>query len=167
MKKVVASIENIKWAANENGMVADLPNAIRCHEFVMDDDQNVEGFIANWLADKYDKHEGFDVTILSTRFGPFLEDVMDEISFDNADEFNEVQLQDLIKEKMPGYEIQTWDLDQYGSASEIFGSAMAEVEWYVTRGIKIEDMQYVEEWCTDSCDAYFCILALKPETKGA
>lgn len=95
-----------------------------------------------------------------------LEEVMDGISFDNSDQFNEPQLQEMIKKEMPGYEIQTWDLDQYRT-SEIFGSVVEEVAWYVSRGIKIEDIQYVEEWCTDSCDAYFCILAIKPENKGA
>lgn len=94
-----------------------------------------------------------------------LEEVVDGISFDSADDFDEIQLQERIKEKMPGYEIQTWDLDQYGGAAEIFGSAMEEIIWYVSRGIKIEDLQYIEEWCTDSCDVYCCILAIKPETK--
>lgn len=92
---------------------------------------------------------------------PSLEEVMESIQFDNANEFNETQLQDMIREKMPGYEVQTWDLDQYGNSSEIFGSAMAEVEYHVSRGHQIEDLQYVEEWCTDSCDAYFCILVMK------
>ena len=164
MKKVVVNIENIKW---ENQNQHYLPTAINRHEFTMEDDQNVEGLIGHWLADNYDKHNGFDFTVVSEKHGPFLENVMDGISFDNSDQFNEGQLQELIKKEMPGYEIQTWDLDQYGNASEIFGSAMAEVEWYVSRGIKIEDIQYVEEWCTDSCDAYFCILAIKPENKGA
>jgi hypothetical protein len=92
---------------------------------------------------------------------PNLEEVMESIQFDNSDEFNESQLQELIKEKMPGYEIQTWDLDDYGTSSEIFGSAMAELEYHISKGKQIEDLQYYEEWCTDSCDAYFCILAFK------
>lgn len=89
-----------------------------------------------------------------------LEEVMDGISFDNSDEFNENQLQDRIREQMPGYTIQTWDLDQYQTA-QIFGSVVEELKWPVDHGKTIEDIQYVEEWCTESCDAYFCILAYK------
>lgn len=89
-----------------------------------------------------------------------LEKVMDGISYDNADEFNENQLQDRIREQMPGYTIQTWDLDQYQTA-QIFGSVVEELKWPVDHGQTIEDIQYVEEWWTDSCDACFCILAYK------
>lgn len=89
-----------------------------------------------------------------------LEKVMDGISYDNADEFNENQLQDRIREQMPGYTIQTWDLDQYQTA-QIFGSVIEELKWPVDHGQVIEDIQYVEEWCTESEDAYFCILAYK------
>ena len=89
-----------------------------------------------------------------------LEKVMDGISYNNADEFNENQLQDRIREQMPGYTIQTWDLDQYQTA-EIFGSVVEELKWPVDHGQVIEDIQYVEEWCTESEDAYFCILAYK------
>lgn len=93
-----------------------------------------------------------------------LEKVMDGISYDSADQFNETQLQEQIKKQMPGYTIQTWDLDQY-QAAEIFGSVLEELIWPVERGKQIEDIQYVEEWCTDSCDAYFCILAYKTKDK--
>ena len=89
-----------------------------------------------------------------------LEKVMDGISYNNADEFNENQLQDRIREQMPGYTIQTWDLDQYQTA-QIFGSVVEELKWPVDHGQVIEDIQYVEEWCTESEDAYFCILAYK------
>jgi len=91
---------------------------------------------------------------------PNLDEIMDTISYNNAGEFNELELQDRIKEQMPGYTIQTWDLDQYQTA-EIFGSVVEELKWPVDRGQQIEDIQYVEEWCTDECDAYFCILAYK------
>lgn len=89
-----------------------------------------------------------------------LEKVMDGISYDNADQFNEEELQDRIRKEMPGYTIQTWDLDQYQTA-EIFGSVVEELKWPLEQGKQLEDIQYVEEWCTDSCDAYFCILAYK------
>lgn len=89
-----------------------------------------------------------------------LEKVVNSISYDNADEFNELQLQDQIREKMPGYVVQTWDLDQYQTA-EIFGSLAEELAWPVQKGKQIVDIQYVEEWCTESEDAYFCILAYK------
>lgn len=89
-----------------------------------------------------------------------LEKVMDGISYDNADQFNEEELQDRIRKEMPGYTIQTWDLDQY-QTSEIFGSLAEELIFPVSKGKQFEDIQYVEEWCTDSCDAYFCILAYK------
>lgn len=89
-----------------------------------------------------------------------LEKVMDGISYDNAGQFNEEELQDRIRKEMPGYTIQTWDLDQY-QTSEIFGSLAEELIFPVSKGKQFEDIQYVEEWCTDSCDAYFCILAYK------
>ena len=89
-----------------------------------------------------------------------LEKVMDGISYDNADQFNEEELQDRIRKEMPGYTIQTWDLDQYQTA-EIFGSVVEELIFPVSKGKQFEDIQYIEEWCTDSCDAYFCILAYK------
>lgn len=91
---------------------------------------------------------------------PDLEKVMETITYDNADEFNEQQLLERIKEQMPGYTIQTWDLDEYQTA-EIFGSVIEELKWPLAQGKQLEDIQYVEEWCTDSCDAYFCILAYK------
>lgn len=91
---------------------------------------------------------------------PNLEEIMEAITYDNSDEFNETQLQDQIREKMPGYTIQTWDLDQYQTA-EIFGSVVEELKWPIDRGQQLEDVQYCEEWCTDNCDAYFCILAYK------
>jgi hypothetical protein len=89
-----------------------------------------------------------------------LEKVMDGISYDNAGQFNEEELQDRIRKEMPGYTIQTWDLDQYQTA-EIFGSVVEELKWPLEQGKQLEDIQYVEEWCTDSCDAYFSILAYK------
>lgn len=91
---------------------------------------------------------------------PNLEEIMETITYDNADEFNEQELQERIKKQMPGYVIQTWDLDQYQTA-EIFGSVIEEFIVPTKEGKQIEDIQYVEEWCTDSCDAYFCILAYK------
>lgn len=91
---------------------------------------------------------------------PKLEDIMDSISYEDSSKFNESQLQDEIRKQMPGYTIQTWDLDQYQTA-EIFGSLAEELAWPVEQGKQFEDIQYVEEWCTDECDAYFCILAYK------
>lgn len=96
---------------------------------------------------------------------PNLEEIMESIQFDNSGQFNETQLQELIKKQMPGYTIQTWDLDEYGTPSEIFGSVLEELIWPIERGKQIEDIQYIEEWCTDSCDAYFCILAYKVKEK--
>lgn len=89
-----------------------------------------------------------------------LEKVMDGISYDNAGQFNEEELQDRIRKEMPGYTIQTWDLDQYQTA-QIFGSVLEELIWPLKQGKQLEDIQYVEEWCTEECDAYFCILAYK------
>lgn len=91
---------------------------------------------------------------------PNLEKIMESIQFNDSDQFNESQLQDMIREKMPGYTVQTWDLDQYRT-SEIFGSLAEEIIWPISKGKQFEDIQYVEEWCTDSCDAYFSILAYK------
>lgn len=96
-----------------------------------------------------------------------LEKVMDGISYDNAGQFNEEELQERIRKEMPGYTIQTWDLDQYQTA-QIFGSVVEELIWPLKQGKQLEDIQYVEEWCTEECDAYFCILAYKTkQNKGA
>lgn len=92
---------------------------------------------------------------------PDLETIMQNITYDSINNFSETQLQNKIKEQMPGYEIKTWNLDEYDLPSEIFGSIAEEIKYPIDNGKQIEDIQYVEEWCTDSCDAYFCILAIK------
>lgn len=92
---------------------------------------------------------------------PNLEDVMESIVYQDANSFNERTLLKKIKDRMPGYVIQVWDLDQYVS-SELFGSAMEEICFTVNNEKKVLlDVQYVEEWWTNENDACFCVLAYK------
>jgi hypothetical protein len=158
MKKVTVNIENIKWAANENGMVKDLPNALIRREFLMEDDQNVEGYIANWLADTFDKHEGFDVTIVDTENSPFLEDVLEGIEIENTDALIWKDLEDRIKQGMPGYQIELFDVEDFPGSIEM-GCQVAEViNCYAKDGI--EEVR-TGQWCTLSEDTFVVVVAIK------
>ena len=158
MKKVTVNIENIKWAANENGMVKDLPNALIRHEFLMEDDQNVEGYIANWLADTFDKHEGFDVTIVDTENSPFLEDVLESIEIKDMDELDWDDLKNKIEQGMPGFEIELFDVEDFPGSLEM-GCQVAEViNCYAKDGI--EEIR-TGQWCTLSEDTFVLVVAIK------
>jgi hypothetical protein len=155
MKKVTVNIENIKWEDTKN---KDLPEALIRREFLMEDDQNVEGYIANWLADTFDKHEGFDVTIVDTENSPFLEDVLEGIEIKDMDELIWKDLEDRIKQGMPGFEIELFDVEDFPGSIEM-GCQVAEViNCYAKDGI--EEVR-TGQWCTLSEDTFVVVVAIK------
>ena len=155
MKKVTVNIENIKWEDTEN---KDLPEAFMRHEFLMEDDQDVEGFIAHWLADTFEKHNGFDVTIVDTENSPFLEDVLESIEIKDMDELDWDDLTNKIKQGMPGFEIELFDVEDFPGSLEM-GHQVAEViNCYAKDGI--EEVR-TGQWCTLSEDTFVLVVAIK------
>lgn len=155
MKKVTVNIENIKWEDTKN---KDLPEALIRREFLMEDDQDVEGFVAHWLADTFDKHEGFDVTIVDTENSPFLEDVLEGIEIEDMDELIWKDLEDRIKQGMPGYQIELFDVEDFPGSIEM-GCQVAEViNCYAKDGI--EEVR-TGQWCTLSEDTFVVVVAIK------
>ncbi len=155
MKKVTVNIENIKWEDTKN---KNLPEALIRREFVMEDDQNVEGFIAHWLADTFEKHNGFDVTIVDTENSPFLEDVLEAIEIKDMDELIWKDLEDRIKQGMPGYQIELFDVEDFPGSIEM-GCQVAEViNCYAKDGI--EEVR-TGQWCTLSEDTFVVVVAIK------
>ena len=160
MKKVTVNIENIKWEDTKN---KDLPEALIRREFLMEDDQNVEGYIANWLADTFDKHEGFDVTIVDTENSPFLEDVLEAIEIKDMDELIWKDLEDRIKQGMPGYQIELFDVEDFPGSIEM-GCQVAEViNCYAKDGI--EEVR-TGQWCTLSEDTFVVVVAIKTKKQN-
>ena len=164
MKKVTVNIENIKWTANENGMVADLPNAIIRREFLMEDDQNVEGFVAHWLADTFDKHDGCDITVVDTENSPFLEDVLEGIEIKDTGELDWDDLKDRIKQGMPGFEIELFDVEDFSDPLSMGHEVGLVINDYAKDGI--EEIRS-DQWCTLSEDTFVLVVAIKTiKTKG-
>lgn len=160
MKKVTVNIENIKWEDTKN---KDLPEALIRREFLMEDDQNVEGYIANWLADTFDKHEGFDVTIVNTENSPFLEDVLEAIEIKDMDALIWKDLEDRIKQGMPGYQIELFDVEDFPGSIEM-GCQVAEViNCYAKDGI--EEVR-TGQWCTLSEDTFVVVVAIKTKKQN-
>lgn len=155
MKKVTVNIESIKWEDTKN---KDLPEALIRREFLMEDDQNVEGYIANWLADTFDKHEGFDVTIVDTENSPFLEDVLDAIEIKDMDELDWDDLEDKIKQGMPGFEIELFDVEDFPGPLEMGYAIGLRMNDYVKKGI--EEIR-TGQWCTLSEDTFVLVVAIK------
>lgn len=155
MKKVTVNIENIKWEDTKN---KDLPEALIRREFLMEDDQDVEGFIAHWLADTFDKHEGFDVTIVDTENSPFLEDVLEAIEIKDMDELDWDDLEDKIKQGMPGFEIELFDVEDFPGPLEMGYAIGLRMNDYVKKGI--EEIR-TGQWCTLSEDTFVLVVAIK------
>jgi hypothetical protein len=155
MKKVTVNIENIKWEDTEN---KNLPEALIRREFLMEDDQDVEGFVAHWLADTFEKHNGFDVTIVDTENSPFLEDVLEGIEIEDMDALIWKDLEDRIKQEMPGFEIELFDVEDFPGSIEM-GCQVAEViNCYAKNGI--EEIR-TGQWCTLSEDTFVLVVAIK------
>lgn len=155
MKKVTVNIENIKWEDTEAN---NLPEALIRHEFLMEDDQDVEGFIAHWLADNYDKHNGFDVTIVDTENSPFLEDVLEAIEIKDMDELDWDDLKNKIEQGMPGFEIELFDVEDFPGPLEMGYAIGLRMNDYVKKGI--EEIR-AGQWCTLSEDTFVLVVAIK------
>jgi hypothetical protein len=155
MKKVTVNIENIKWEDTENKR---LPEALIRHEFLMEDDQDVEGFVAHWLADTFDKHNGFDVTIVDTENSPFLEDVLEAIEIKDMDELIWKDLEDRIKQGMPGFEIELFDVEDFPGSLEMGYAMGLRMNDYVKKGI--EEVR-TSHWHTLSEDTFVLVVAIK------
>ena len=155
MKKVTVNIENIKWEDTEN---KDLPEAFIRHEFLMEHVQDVEGFTAHWLADTFEKHDGFDVTIVDTENSPFLEDVLEEIEIKDMDELDWDDLENKIKQGMPGFEIELFDVEDFPGALEMGYAIGLRMNDYVKEGI--EEIR-TGQWCTLSEDTFVLVVAIK------
>lgn len=155
MKKVTVNIENIKWEDTEN---KNLPEALIRHEFLMEDDQNVEGFVAHWLTDTFDKHNGCDVTIVDTENSPFLEDVLEAIEIKDMDELIWKDLEDRIKQGMPGFEIELFDVEDFPGSLEMGYAMGLRMNDYVKKGI--EEVR-TSHWHTLSEDTFVLVVAIK------
>ena len=155
MKKVTVNIENIKWEDTEAN---NLPEALIRHEFLMEDDQDVEGFIAHWLADNFDKHNGFDVTIVDTENSPFLEDVLEGIEIKDMDELDWDDLKDKIEQGMPGFEIELFDVEDFPGSLEMGYAIGLRMNDYVKKGI--EEIR-TGHWHTLSEDTFVLVVAIK------
>lgn len=155
MKKVTVNIENIKWEDTKN---KDLPEALIRHEFLMEDDQDVEGFVAHWLADTFDKHNGFDVTIVDTENSPFLEDVLEAIEIKDMDELDWDDLKNKIEQGMPGFEIELFDVEDFPGSLEMGYAIGLRMNDYVKKGI--EEVR-TGQWCTLSEDTFVLVVAIK------
>lgn len=155
MKKVTVNIENIKWEDTEANH---LPEALIRHEFLMEDDQDVEGFIAHWLADNFDKHNGFDVTIVDTENSPFLEDVLESIEIKDMDELDWDDLKNKIEQGMPGFEIELFDVEDFPGSLEMGYAMGLRMNDYVKKGI--EEIR-TGQWCTLSEDTFVLVVAIK------
>ena len=155
MKKVTVNIENIKWEDTKN---KNLPEALIRHEFLMEDDQDVEGFIAHWLADNFDKHNGFDVTIVDTENSPFLEDVLEAIEIKDMDELDWDDLKNKIEQGMPGFEIELFDVEDFPGSLEMGYAIGLRMNDYVKKGI--EEIR-TGQWCTLSEDTFVLVVAIK------
>lgn len=155
MKKVTVNIENIKWEDTKN---KNLPEALIRHEFLMEDDQDVEGFIAHWLADTFEKHNGFDVTIVDTENSPFLEDVLESIEIKDMDELDWDDLKNKIEQGMPGFEIELFDVEDFPGSLEMGYAIGLRMNDYVKKGI--EEIR-TGQWCTLSEDTFVLVVAIK------
>lgn len=83
-----------------------------------------------------------------------LDEVRDSICIESTADFNETLLQKMFEAKMPGWRIETWDCDEYSTSLTqcVVDYILGEFEEGRTQ------IQHCE-WCTDSCDGYFYIVA--------
>ena len=85
-----------------------------------------------------------------------LYEILENISIESSDKLIEDDFIDLIAEKMPGYAIEVWDMDEFGNdlTAVIANYIIDEAQDGKT------DIQYAE-WNTDNMDAYYAVVASK------
>ena len=155
MKKVQVNIENIKWGDTKN---KDLPKAFIRREFLLEDSQNVEGFVSNWLINTFGKHNGCDITVVDTENSPFLEDVLEGIEVKDLSEMDWDDLKDKIKQGMPGFEIELFDVEDFSDPLSMGHEVGLVINDYAKDGI--EEIRS-DQWCTLSEDTFVLVVAIK------
>lgn len=85
-----------------------------------------------------------------------LYDVLNEIVVDNLECFNWSDFKDDISERMPGWTIETWDADEYGS--HLTGDILSYIQDEIEEGR--DEFQYAE-WCTEVNDLYVFVIATR------
>lgn len=85
-----------------------------------------------------------------------LQEVLDSIYCDSSDHINECDFTDDVAEQMPGWAIETWDMDDYNN------DLTRSVAQYIADEVKEgrTEIQY-GEWCTDNQDCYFAVVATR------
>jgi hypothetical protein len=85
-----------------------------------------------------------------------LYEILENISIESSDKLIENDFIDLIAEKMPGYSIEIWNMDEFGNdlTAVIANYIIDEAQNGKT------DIQYAE-WNTDNMDAYYAVVASK------
>lgn len=85
-----------------------------------------------------------------------LYEILENISIESSDKLIESDFIDLIAEKMPGYAIEVWDMDEFGNelTAVIANYIIDEAQNGKT------DIQYAE-WNTDNMDTYYAVVASK------
>ena len=85
-----------------------------------------------------------------------LYEVLENINIESSDKVIYDDFIEMLKEKMPGYEIDIWDMDEFGN------ELTASVADYIIEEAQDgkTDIQYAE-WHTDNEDAYYAVVASK------
>lgn len=88
-----------------------------------------------------------------------LPDILEDIVIENNEEGLEGKMEEMVAEKMPDYEIYTWDADAQGLVdfAEEYTSIIGQ---FIKVGI--EDIQ-ICEWSTDDSELYLVVVAIKPK----
>ena len=85
-----------------------------------------------------------------------LKQALQKIVIEDKNHFVEDDFIDDIAAKLPGWAIEVWDCDE--QSTSLTACVVDYIKDEVLEGRT--DIQYAE-WCTDSCDAYFCVVATK------
>ena len=89
-----------------------------------------------------------------------LEDVLDSISYDSSADISEGDLAADIAEKMPGWAIETWDMDDWNTT--LTQSVVDVISQEIAEGRT--EIQY-GEWHTNREDFYVAVLATRKPTR--
>lgn len=85
-----------------------------------------------------------------------LYEALNEIVIDNADCFDLNDFKDEVAERMPGWAIETWDADAYGT--HLVGDILSYIQDEQEEGRY--EFQYAE-WCTEVNDLYVFVIATR------
>lgn len=85
-----------------------------------------------------------------------LYEVLSEIIVDNADLFDWKVFRENIEQRMPGWTIETWDADAYGT--HLVGNILSYIQDEQEEGR--DEFQYAE-WCTEVNDLYVFVIATR------